>query len=112
VRELENKIKRAVVMAESPIIDVADLGFEDSTECSEVDGSQVNSKLKGVSVLGSEIDFAGLTLKDARFQVESILLQQAIERAEGNVVKAAEELAVSRPTLYDLLKKHGLHQSG
>ena len=112
VRELENKVKRAVVMAETPILDEYDLGFEVKIETSEVDEFSDNNKLKGASATGSEFNFTGLTLKDARLQVESVLLQQALERAEGNVVKAAEELAVSRPTLYDLLKKHGLYQSG
>ncbi len=57
-----------------------------------------------------ELNFSGLTLKEGRRQVENILLKQAMERAQGNVLKAAEDLDVSRPTFYDLLKKHGLHQ--
>lgn len=112
VRELENKVKRAVVMAETPILDECDLGFEEKIENTEVNESPDNNKLKDTSAADSEFNFTGLTLKDARLQVENVLLQQALERAEGNVVKAAEELAVSRPTLYGLLKKHGLYQSG
>jgi two-component system NtrC family response regulator len=108
VRELENKIKRAVVMAESPIVDEYDLGFEEKLEDSSVNESHNNDNLADSSDKNSEFNFAGLTLKAARFQVESILLQQALERAEGNIVNAAKELAVSRPTLYDLLKRHGL----
>jgi DNA-binding NtrC family response regulator len=26
----------------------------------------------------------------------------------GNIAKAAEELGISRPTLYDIMKRHGL----
>jgi two-component system NtrC family response regulator len=37
------------------------------------------------------------------------LLISSIEQNRGNIVKTAEALRVSRPTLYDLLKKHGLH---
>ena len=108
VRELENKIKRAVVMAESPIVDEYDLGFEEKLENSSVNESHNNDNLADSLDKNSGFNFAGLTLKAARFQVESILLQQALERAEGNIVNAAKELAVSRPTLYDLLKRHGL----
>ena len=108
VRELENKIKRAVVLAESPIIEAYDLGFEEKPEVLEPgvdDISEANSdNIKGFS-------FAGMTLKNARRQVEQVLLQQALERSQGSIIKAAEELGVSRPTFYDLLKKHGLHQS-
>ena len=109
VRELENKIKRAVVMAESPIVNACDLGFEDKLETCDDENSPETDNLQ-VAPAAGEFIFAGMTLKDAKFQVENVLLQQAIEKSEGNVLKAAEELDVSRPTLYDLLKKHGLHQ--
>jgi DNA-binding NtrC family response regulator len=32
-----------------------------------------------------------------------------VARHGGNTTRAAEELAISRPTLYDLMKKYGLH---
>ena len=41
-------------------------------------------------------------------RAERELIAVAIDRQNGNIVKVAEELGVSRPTLYDLLKKHGL----
>ncbi len=108
VRELENKIKRAVVMTDSPIIEAHDLGFEEKPLDSAV--AEESQSAGTDSVPRDEISFSGMTLKDARRQVERTLLQQALERSQGNILKAAEELAVSRPTFYDLLKKHGLHQ--
>ena len=111
VRELENKIKRAVVMTEGSIVDAGDLGFEESSETLDSDQVSGNSNQQDALDIGGQFSFVGMTLKEARFQIDSILLQQAIERSEGNILKAAEELAVSRPTFYDLLKKHGLHQS-
>ncbi len=111
VRELENKIKRAVVMAETPIVEACDLGFEEKQEMTASDQACGGETLQSAPTVANEFSFAGTTLKEARRQVESALLQQAMERSQGNVLKAAEELAVSRPTFYDLLKKHGLHQS-
>ena len=107
VRELENKIKRAVVMAESPIIESCDLGFEAKPE-KEIKKDDCSSKAVTQDV---GLNYSGMTLKQARHKIEGIVLQQALELSQGNIVKAAGELAVSRPTLYDLLKKHGLHQS-
>ena len=111
VRELENKIKRAVVMTEGSIVGACDLGFEECSEALDSDQVSGNSHHQDALDIGGQFSFVGMTLKEARFQIDSILLQQAIERSEGNILKAAEELAVSRPTFYDLLKKHGLHQS-
>ena len=108
VRELENKIKRAVVMTESPIVEPAALGFEDC-ESPQVDEDIESHK----GTLGSScgFNFAGVSLKEARSEVEHYLLQQALEDSQGNIMKAAAQLGVSRPTFYDLLKKHGLHHN-
>ena len=105
VRELENKVKRAIVMAENPIIESWDLGFTERAmdgDCSDGRNAQ-----EGVPQMG----FEGLSLKEARSQLEHVLIQRAMEENQGNVQKAAEALSVSRPTFYDLLKKHGLFQS-
>ena len=106
VRELENKIKRAIVMAERPIIEAWDLGFieRDDSACEHFSDSSV-----GHDVINSDERLDGnMTLKEARYQVEHRLLQITLEKTQGNVQKAAERLAVSRPTMYDLMKKHGL----
>ncbi len=106
VRELENKIKRAIVMAETPIVEPWDLGFEEREFVSDEKGT---SAMLEESAVG--FDLEGITLKEARYRIEHELLQQVLEKYQGNVQKAAEVLAVSRPTFYDLLKRHGLHSS-
>lgn len=106
VRELENKIKRAVVMADTPIIESWDLGFEEPP----IEASESRETIDDREPL-AEYNFDGMSLKQARYQIEHQLLQQVLEKTAGNVQKAAELLKVSRPTFYDLLKKHGLHQS-
>lgn len=85
VRELENKIKRAVIMAEGQKVSPADL----------------------------ELDFPyskyeGRGLKEAREGLEKTLIQKALAKNKGNITKVAEELGVSRPTLYELMEKLGI----
>ena len=45
-----------------------------------------------------------LTLDDA----ERILIEKALERNQGNVSKAAEELGLSRSALYRRLQRYGM----
>jgi two-component system NtrC family response regulator len=39
------------------------------------------------------------------------MIISAIEKHKGNVANAANELGISRPTLYDLLKKHNFYSA-
>ncbi|MTV36431.1 PEP-CTERM-box response regulator transcription factor [Duganella radicis] len=83
VREMENCIRRAVIMADGPQIMPADLGLPDGVE-------------------------ENLNLRASREAAEYRVMVQALGRSDGNIVKAAELLGVSRPTLYDLMNYHGL----
>jgi two-component system NtrC family response regulator len=85
VRELENRIKRAVIMADGRKITSADLELE---------------------TLQPEYERMGL--KEARDALEKELIIKALARNQGNVTKAAIDLEVSRPTLYDLMEKFGI----
>lgn len=49
-----------------------------------------------------------LTLREVRDRVEKGMISEAVDNCGGNIVKASELLGVSRPALYDLMKKHGL----
>ncbi|MBA3997501.1 MAG: PEP-CTERM-box response regulator transcription factor [Candidatus Accumulibacter sp.] len=86
VRELENCIKRAVIMADGNQITIADVGLEPVPES------------------GTE----PLDLRQVRDDAEKRVVITALGRVDGNVVKAAELLGVSRPTLYDLMRRFGL----
>lgn len=90
VRELQNRVQRAIIMSDAAVIEPVDLGGV--------------AEAAAVTETGS----APVTLREGRDKIERELIALAIDRHNGNIVKAAEELGVSRPTLYDLLKKHNL----
>jgi two-component system, NtrC family, response regulator len=87
IRELENCIKRATIMA---------------------DGSQVTADDLGLAAPAGEEGDASLDLRTVRDEAEKKAVIAALARSNGNVLKAAELLGVSRPTLYDLMHRLGL----
>ena len=87
IRELENCIKRATIMTDGNQISSEDLGFKSSTL--------------------TEIDYS-LDLRVIRDSAEKRAVITALGRVNGNMVKTAELLGVSRPTLYDLMYRLGL----
>ncbi len=86
VRELENKIKGAVIMADGKQVTAADLGL-DGAESGEIES---------------------LNLREVRQRAESKAIRTALMKNFGNISRAAGQLGVTRPTLYDLLNKYGL----
>lgn len=93
VRELENKVQRAVIMSDDPIIGPEALDLS------------LTTYKEGMH------SFSNLTLKDAREMVEREMITAAIEKQKNNMAKCAEELGISRPTLYDLIKKHKIESA-
>jgi two-component system NtrC family response regulator len=89
VRELENKVRRAVIMAGGQRISAEDLNLDERAPQSS--GQPAN-----------------VTLKEARNAVEKEMVDAALKRFSGNIVQAAKSIGVSRPTFYDLLKKHDI----
>ncbi len=85
VRELENKINRAVIVADGKLLDADDLGLRTGDQ-----------------------PVPTLNLRQVRDEAECRALEAAMNHAEGNISKAADLLGVSRPTLYDLMRKHGI----
>jgi two-component system NtrC family response regulator len=87
IRELENCIKRATIMTDGNQISSDDLGLK-NTELDDFDDS--------------------LDLRVIRDNAERRAIISALGRVNGNMVKAAELLGVSRPTLYDLMHRLAL----
>ncbi len=85
VREMENLIKRATIMADGNQITAADLGLSSGQAAPQ-----------------------HLNLRQARENAERLAINQALARSEGNIAQAAELLGITRPTLYDLMAKIGM----
>ena len=49
-----------------------------------------------------------LDLRTVRDRAERGAIVMALARANGNIVKASELLGVTRPTLYDLMRRLGI----
>ena len=82
IRELENRISGAVIMAEGKYVGVEDLGLPQA---------------------GDAVSW--LNLREVRARAERDALRQAMAVSGGNLSRAAELLGITRPTLYDLLEK-------
>jgi two-component system NtrC family response regulator len=85
IREMENKIKRAVILSDSNFITAEELE------------------------IGTDNDKSmPLNLKTVREAAETIAIKRALTYADNNVSEAAKLLGVTRPTLYGLFEKYGL----
>ena len=87
VRELENRIKRAVIMADGKLVSAADLDLPAGAS-------------GGEEML--------INLRAARELADRKAIRQALSRTDNNISGAAKLLGISRPTLYDLLKQYQL----
>ncbi len=87
IREMENKIKRAVIMCEGKYVTPMDLALTAPNELS-------------------------INLRYVRQEAERIAIKQALSMTEGNYSAAAKLLGITRPTLYDLVKKYDINIPG
>jgi two-component system NtrC family response regulator len=85
VRELMNRVKRAVIMGEGKQVTSKDLELDD--------------------VAATEADFS---LRHVRDQAERQAVLRALSHANNKITVAADLLGVSRPTMYDFIRKFNL----
>jgi two-component system NtrC family response regulator len=85
VREMENKIKGAVILAEGKQVTATDLGLSDV----DTEGPDLN-------------------LREVRRSAETRAITRALVHSSGNISRAAKMLGITRPTLYDLLEKYDI----
>ena len=88
VREIQNRIRRALAIFSGPTITPEDLGLD---ACPP-------------AAAGEKL----LTLQAARELGELHCVKQALLLTGNNIAQAAKLLETSRPTLHDLIKKHGI----
>ena len=88
VRELENRVMRAVIMARGPRIAASDLGLAEEPTAG-----------------------SALRLRHARQRAEGDVVRQALAQCGSNLSQTAKLLGISRPTLYGLLRQHGIATS-
>ena len=84
VRELFNRVQRAVVMTDRRMITPVDLGLA-------IEEGQIS-----------------IGLETARTLAERDAISITFNRVGRNVTRAAQELGISRMTLYRLMEKHGI----
>lgn len=90
IREMENKVKRAVILADEAYLSADDLELPITDE--------VNGALP-------------FNLRNVREEAESAAIKKALALANNNITQAAKMLGVTRPTLYSLLDKYGIQAS-
>lgn len=88
IRELENRLKRAVLMSDSKLVTAADLELSSDSE-----------------------ELSSFDLRHARARAERDVIYRALARSDGRMSAASRLLGISRPTLYALLESHGITAS-
>lgn len=86
VREMENVIRRATLMADGPRVTAQDLGLEAPQEDEQ----------------------PPQRLREVRDQAEYNALVRALSHSDGNIAQASSLLGITRPTLYALLDKFNM----
>jgi transcriptional regulator with PAS, ATPase and Fis domain len=92
IRELENELERAVTLADE----------------GEVIGAEhLSPRFHHPAPL--TFQEIGGTLKEQVETLEKRLIQKALDQTQGNILKAAEQLGLSRPGLHKKLDRYHLH---
>lgn len=86
VRELQHSVERAVIMSESNLLQPSDFLLTQDSEDNE------------------QVVFEDYNLEE----VEKMVLRKALKKHEGNISKAADELGLTRASLYRRMDKYGL----
>jgi len=86
VRELQHAVERAVIMADDELLQPSDFLLVSDDEASE------------------QLTFEDYNLEE----VEKMVIRKALKKNDGNISRAAEELGLTRASLYRRMDKYGL----
>ncbi|GAB3105405.1 sigma-54-dependent Fis family transcriptional regulator [Aestuariicella hydrocarbonica] len=85
IRELKNRVFKAVMMSECNEISDVDLGLENLS-----------------------LEEKSLTLFKAREKAEADIIKSSLDYTQNNISEASRLLKISRPTLYKLIARHNI----
>lgn len=106
VRELENMVKRAILMAGSSEIRAEDfVAGKPAGRGAPQAGSPGDSTGSPPTAIAEAVIGEGLSLKDVRENAERAAVERALAEFEGNVTRTAEQLRVERKSLQRLIKR-------
>jgi transcriptional regulator with PAS, ATPase and Fis domain len=121
IRELRNALVRATSVGEGQTIRVQDLpptllaSFRMKSDAPPAAGEQERDGA-GAGNAGPAgqhgSPLAATSLHDVNAGTEKALILKAIEANHGNMVRTAKYLNISRATLYEKCRKHGIRRSG
>ena len=95
IRELRNRIEKAVILSDSKILSAKDIQIDARSQ-------------SGMTAMHPGIPGHSRLDRESMAEEEEQMVRDAMERTRGNISAAAKMLGVSRPTLYAKLKKYGL----
>jgi DNA-binding NtrC family response regulator len=117
VRELENTLERALLICNNKYLTEEDLGsvldeketvIEDSKNEEEVEPIQQTSDNETKAPIIGEPPVVATTKVATLKEIEMEAIKSSIERNKWNMTSTAEELGISRMTLYRKLEQYGL----
>lgn len=99
IREMSHLIERAVILANTDQLTLADLPIT-------AEKASTNTNEKNNSKTSSSIDLPLMTLE----QAEISLVKQALKQSEQNVPKAAILLGLTKASMYRRIEKYGINK--
>ncbi len=102
VRELENIIERAVVLAENDFLQLENLELQTAEHLHEQHGGTIPQN-------ANELKERKRLLREKSVdEIERAFVLDALKRNDWNITKAAEEVGMLRPNFHAMLKKQGI----
>ena len=106
VRQLRNVVERAAILCEGDQVTRRDLPLFSETEDAGRPDESIPATNEELKVMKKQIR------QQAVGRVEKKFIENALERNEWNVTRAAQETGMQRTNFQNLMKKHGILLSG